>query len=110
MSAAKSAWLAARIGSRFGDPASSSPFEHELDVRPVREPGGADRVEGRQQRDDRRLVVGGAAGVEARLGIEGRSGCRQRDHATSRPRPRLSRSVGANGGVVHSFGSSGWPS
>ena len=84
MSAAKSDRLASRIARRFGDPASSSPSNMNLMFDLCASPGGADRVEGRQLRDDRRLVVGGAARVDARLGNEGRSRGRQRDHGPCR--------------------------
>ena len=75
--------MAASVRSRFGDPRLFLAFECELDVGLERDAGGTDGVDGGQQGDDRRLVVGGAAGVQPPLGIECGAGWRSGDHSTA---------------------------
>ena len=70
-----------------------------------------ERVERREQRDDRRLVVGRGARVDPLVGLEGRARreVRRAPRAPSSIRP--SRRIGVNGvGCFHSFGLTGWPS
>ena len=85
-------------------------FERELDVR-LSKAMPAARIASRRSGWRRSGALSSAAPtrIQAPLGIERRAGWRERDH-TPPSSTRLSRSVGSNGGVAHSSGSSGWPS
>jgi hypothetical protein len=79
-------------------------LEKELDVHRRPRAGRAHRVEGGQRGDDGRLVVAGAAGVEAPLGARRARRGRQRDGAAAglqravaqRGRPGRARPVGGD--------------
>ncbi len=77
--------------------------EHELDLalRPA-----AARVQGGQQRGDRRLVVGGGARPQPPLVVDRT----QPGAGSGTVAPSGPTRVGSNGGVVQSAGVTGWPS